>query len=97
MLTLNVYSTISKYVSKQKVMITLNDPDADNVKHCLSAALILYSDRQAFMVRSVYRIEFYIGFNSFSICVFYLEKQLNVPYSLVEHLPGDCLEGNCNN
>ena len=46
-------------------MITLNDPDADNVKHCLSTALILYSDRQAFMVRSVYRIEFYIGLNSF--------------------------------
>ena len=39
MLTLNVYSTISKYVAKQKVMITLNDPDADNVKHCLSTAL----------------------------------------------------------
>ena len=71
MLTLNVYSTISKYVAKQKVMITLNDPDADNVKHCLSTALILYSDRQAFMVRSVYRIEFYIGFNPFfHMCVF---------------------------
>ena len=39
MLTLNVYSTISKYVAKQKVMITLNDPDADNVKHCLSTAI----------------------------------------------------------
>ena len=39
MLTLNVYSTISKYVAKQKVMITLNDPDADNVKYCLSTAL----------------------------------------------------------
>ena len=82
MLTLNVYSTISKYVAKQKVMITLNDPDADNVKHCLSTALILYSDRQAFMVRSVYRIEFYIGFNSFSICVFLLGKTVECSVQL---------------
>ena len=44
MLTLKVYSTISKYVAKQKVIITLKDPDADNVKHFLSTALILYSD-----------------------------------------------------
>ena len=58
-------------MAKQKVMITLNDPDADNVKHCLSTELILYSDRQAFMVRSVYRIEFYIGFNPFfHMCLF---------------------------
>ena len=82
MLTLNVYSTISKYVAKQKVMITLNDPDADNVKHCLSTALILYSDRQAFMVRSVYRIEFYIGFNSLSICVFLLAKTVECSVQL---------------
>ena len=82
MLTLNVYSTISKYVAKQKVMITLNDPDADNVKHCLSTALILYSDRQAFMVRSVYRIEFYIGFNSFSICAFLLAKTVECSVQL---------------
>ena len=82
MLTLNVYSTISKYVAKQKVMITLNDPDADNVKHFLSTALVLYSDRQAFMVRSVYRIEFYIGFNSFSICVFLLAKTVECSVQL---------------
>ena len=47
MLTLNVYSTISKYVAKQKVMIILNDLDDDNAKYFLSAALklfIMYSD-----------------------------------------------------
>ena len=27
---------------------------------------------------------------------FYLEKQLNAPHSLIEHLPGDCLEANNN-
>ena len=32
----------------------------------------------------------------FPYVCFYLEKQLNVPYSLVKHLPGDCLEANCN-
>ena len=47
MLTLNVYSTISKYVAKQKVMIILNDLDDENAKYFLSTALklfIMYSD-----------------------------------------------------
>ena len=64
----------NKPLAKQKVMITLNDLDDDNAKYFLSAALklfIMYSDWQAFMVRSVYRIEFDIRFNSFShMCVF---------------------------
>ena len=69
------YGAISKYVAKQKVMISLNDPDDDNAKYFLSAALklfIMYSDWQAFMVRSVYRIEFDIRLNSFFLhmCVF---------------------------
>ena len=44
---INFYGATSKYVAKQKVMITLNDPDEDNAKHFLSAALklfIMYSD-----------------------------------------------------
>ena len=49
------------------------------------------------MVRSVYRIEFDIVSTHFPYVCFYLQKQLNVPYSLVKHLPGDCLKGNCNN
>ena len=41
------YGATSKYVAKQKVMISLNDPDDDNAKYFLSAALklfIMYSD-----------------------------------------------------
>ena len=68
------YGAASKYVAKQKVMISLNDPDDDNAKYFLSAALklfIMYSDWRAFTVRSVYQIEFDIRFNSFFLmCVF---------------------------
>ena len=86
MLTLNVYSTISKYVAKQKVMITLNDPDADNVKHCLSTAInfCILTDRP-FLFQLI-----------FPYVCFYLEKQLSIPYSYVKHVPGDCSEANCN-
>ena len=41
------YGATSEYVAKQKVMISLNDPDDDNAKYFLSAALklfIMYSD-----------------------------------------------------
>ena len=63
----------SKNAAKQKVWITLNDPD-DILRHCVSTALKMVfhilTDR-LLMIKSVYRIEFDIRLNSFfQLCDF---------------------------